>query len=146
MRLQVISPSTVVIDTPDFVSFVIPTEDGQLTVLPHHEPLISAVCPGAIVVSYTRDGSLHTDSYVIGGGVLTITPTECTIIADMVTSEHTLGDLEYIQAQREEAKKYVENYKKENPEMLDPHRLVEIEYELLKYTAMHAMAESKRKN
>jgi hypothetical protein len=45
----------------------------------------------------------------------------------------------YIESQKKEAALLMEEYRKENGENLDPKRLIDLEYELLKYTAMHQL-------
>lgn len=62
MHLTLISISRKVLDLPSIESITIPTRDGEITVLPSHEPLITALVPGILVVS--ENG--NTTSYAIG--------------------------------------------------------------------------------
>lgn len=74
--------------------------------------------------------------YATGGGVVQISSDGVVIIADVVESADNLTDLEYIEAQKQEAEKIMKQFREENPDWADPKRLQEIEYDILKYTAM----------
>jgi endo-1,4-beta-D-glucanase Y len=52
-------------------------------------------------------------------------------------ADDTLTDLEYIESQKKEAEALKKSYQDENGAIVDPVKLLEIEYEFLKYTAMH---------
>jgi F-type H+-transporting ATPase subunit epsilon len=137
MKLIITSASSNILTSDAFAKISISTEDGEITVLPGHEPLLSAIRPGILSVDHYVGNKIHTIEYVTGGGVLNISPDTCTILADVVIADDDLTDLEYIQSQREEAEQLMKSYREENGAAIDPKRLIEIEYELLKYTAMH---------
>ncbi len=92
-----------------------------------------------MLVEYFIGNKLHNGEYATGGGVLNISPESCMIVADMVEHSDGLTDLEYIEIQKQEAAQMVKDYQDENGSTTDPHRLIELEYELLKYTAMHQL-------
>lgn len=137
MRLIITSASGNILSADEFVRISIMTEDGEITVLPGHEPLLSAIRPGILSVEYYIGGKVHAAEYATGGWVLNISPEVCTILADVVVADDTLTDLEYIESQKKEAEELVKSYREENGTITDPVKLIEIEYELLKYTAMH---------
>ena len=137
MKLLITSASGNILQSDTFARISIVTEDGEITVLPGHEPLLSAIRPGILSVDYFIGSKPHSAEYVTGGGALNISPSICTILADVVVADDTLTDLEYIENQKKEAEALVKSYREENGATKDPKRLVEIEYELLKYTAMH---------
>lgn len=137
MKLQITSASWNILVAESFYRVTIMTEDGEITVLPGHEPLLSAVRPGTLSVEYYVGNKIHSNEYATGGGVLNISPDVCTIVADVIESGDTLTDLEYIESQKREAAALVKSYREENGTTVDPKRLIELEYELLKYTAMH---------
>ena len=141
MKLQITSASGNILENPNFVKITLMTESGEITVLPGHEPLLSAIRPGIMSVEYTRDGqSLHED-YASGGGVLNISPESVTIVADVIENGDRLTDLEYIESQKKEAEALMKSYREENGTKIDPKRLIDLEYELLKYTAMHRLGQ-----
>lgn len=137
MKLTITSASGNILSADAFARITLMTEDGEITVLPGHEPLLSAIRPGILAVEYYIGSKLHTAEYATGGGVLNISPEVCTILADVVVAGDTLTDMEYIESQKREAEELVKAYKEENGTTIDPVKLIEIEYELLKYTAMH---------
>jgi F0F1-type ATP synthase epsilon subunit len=140
MNLKIVSQSGIVSELSSFASVSLMTESGMVTILPHHEPLLSAIQPGILSLTYMgKNDSLHTKEYVLGGGVLNIGPNDCTIIADLVDDAEGITDIEYIRAQKEEAERLVAMYREENSETIDPERLIAIEKDLLRYTLMHEL-------
>lgn len=62
------------------VSVTIPTESGEITVLPHHAPLISTLHAGELIVRHTHGE----ERIFVGGGVVEFTPgNECRVLADV---------------------------------------------------------------
>ncbi len=141
MKLSITSSSGVILSADSFVRVTIMTEDGEVTILPGHEPLLSAVRPGILYTEYHIGNKVHTAEYATGGGVLNISPESCTIVADVVESDDKLSDLEYIASQKQEAEKMMIAYRAENGAAVDPKKLIELEYELLKFTAMHRLGQ-----
>lgn len=146
MKLIITSASGNILSADTFVRITIMTEDGQITVLPGHEPLLSAIRPGILSVEYYIGSKSHTAEYVTGGGVLNISPEVCTILADVVVADDSLTDLEYIESQKKEAERMMAAYRTENGAVIDPKTLIEIEYELLRYTAMHHLGKKFHEN
>jgi F-type H+-transporting ATPase subunit epsilon len=139
MKLIITSASGNILSADVFARIILMTEDGEITVLPGHEPLLSAIRPGVLSVEYYIWGKVHTAEYVTGGGVLNISPEVCTILADVVISGDTLTDTDYIDSQKKEAEAMMVAYRAEHGEAVDPKKLIELEYELLRYTAMHQL-------
>ena len=50
MQFTLVSITRKALDLPDIESVTIPTRDGEITVLPNHELLITALVPGVLVV------------------------------------------------------------------------------------------------
>ncbi len=146
MHLLITSASGDVLAADAFARITIMTEDGQITVLPGHEPLLSAIRPGVLSVEYYVGNKIHTAEYATGGGVLNISHTVCTILADVIVAEDTLTDMEYIESQKKEAEAMMNSYRAENGAAIDPKKLVEMEYELLKFTAMHRLGQKFHEN
>ncbi len=146
MHLLITSASGNILSADSFARISIMTEDGEITVLPGHEPLLSAIRPGILSVDYFIGSKPHFAEYVTGGGVLNISPSVCTILADVVVADDTLSDLEYIESQKVEAEKLMNAYREENGAAIDPKKLIEMEYDLLKYTAMHRLGQKFHEN
>ncbi len=141
MKLQITSASGNILETHSFIRITLMTESGEITVLPHHEPLLSAIRPGIMTVEYQNETQNIVKDFAIGGGVLNISPESITIVADVIENGDHLTDLDYIDAQKKEAEELMRSYREENGDKVDPKRLIELEYELLKYTAMHRLGE-----
>ena len=139
MKLQITSASGNILETDSFSRITLMTESGEITVLPHHEPLLSAIRPGIVTVEYDHEKHHVKKDFASGGGVLNISPDACTIVADVVQNADTLTDLGYIENQKQEAEAMMKQYREQNGLAIDPKKLIEIEYELLKYTAMHKL-------
>lgn len=140
MRFELISPSEVVLSVESIVSLTVMTEAGEITIMPKHEPLISALRPGIMHVSYYVGHKIHENTYVTGGWVLSVSDDSLAIIADFVQDEKDLQESEYIEAQKREAENIARDFRESNGSVVDPHKLIEVEYDLLKYTAMHQLA------
>lgn len=139
MKLSIISASSHVLSADKFERIILMTEAGEITILPGHEPLLGAIRPGILSVDYYIGNKIHSSAYATGGGVLNISPVECTIVADVIQADDTLTDLEYIESQKKEAAALVAAYRNENGATIDPRKLIDMENELLKYTAMHEL-------
>jgi F-type H+-transporting ATPase subunit epsilon len=63
MKLQIITPKKLTVDT-EITSITLPTPDGDITVLPHHQPLLSLLTEGIIV--FRKDN--NEEALAIGGG------------------------------------------------------------------------------
>lgn len=61
------------------------------------------------------------------------------IVSDILESGEDLNDLEYIEAQKKEAQYLMDAYKTENGSEVDPRRLIAIEHDFLRFSAMHAL-------
>jgi F0F1-type ATP synthase epsilon subunit len=141
MNLIITSASGNILSAEKFGKISLMTESGEITILSWHEPILSAIRPGIMSVEYYIGNKLHTAEYATGGGVLNIAPDTVTIVADVIQNADTLTDLAYIDSQKREAEELMKSYRAENGEIIDPKKLIEIEYELLKYTAMHRLGE-----
>jgi F0F1-type ATP synthase epsilon subunit len=142
MNLQITSAAGNILQIDSFISVTLMTEMGEITILPGHEPLLGAIRPGIMSVSFlSADAKEVQSEYVSGGGVVNISPESCTIVADIIENSDALSDLEYIESQKKEAEELMKTYREENGATVDPKRLIELEYELLKYSAMHRLGQ-----
>jgi F0F1-type ATP synthase epsilon subunit len=97
-------------------------------------------------VEYYVGNKVHTAEYATGGGVLNISPESTTIVADMITADDSLSDLDYITTQKQEAENMMKAYRDENGAVIDPKKLIDLEYELLKFTTMHRLGQKFREH
>jgi F-type H+-transporting ATPase subunit epsilon len=78
IKLTITTPDKLVYE--DTVSeVIIPTKDGQITVLPNHIPLISILAVGEVRIK--KEGTV--ESYAVSGGILEVRPnSEVILLAD----------------------------------------------------------------
>lgn len=85
---QLVSPErTLVAEEVDSLSC--PTSQGQITVLPHHIPLVANLVPGEIIA---RTGSDHKFIHVAGGFVEIKPNSQVVILADAAEHFHELDE------------------------------------------------------
>src|SRR3989338_2595361 len=76
-RLEIITPEKVVY-SQEVQQVTLPTQQGEITVLPHHVPLVSSVAAGELkIVDVTGESYL-----AISGGLLQVDPAGVRILAD----------------------------------------------------------------
>ncbi len=82
IAFRIITPEKALFDA-QVASVSVPTESGEITILPHHIPLISVVASGDVVAKLT-DGS--EEPFTVVSGLLTVEPNQVTLLADF--AEH----------------------------------------------------------
>jgi F-type H+-transporting ATPase subunit epsilon len=98
-KLKLIEPQGVIYET-EAISVSLPTPEGEITVLPNHEPLISLLSPGEIKMKI--NGKVHV--LATEGGVVEIEDNSVKILADSAEDIDSLDQLKI-----EEAKKHAEH-------------------------------------
>ena len=78
LELQIITPERVVFSEDGVESVTIPGSEGELTVLPSHAPLMTALQPGPLVF---RKGGQEID-VALSGGFLEVRDDKVVILAD----------------------------------------------------------------
>ena len=129
LHLQIITPEKTVFD--DEVSQVgLTTETGQITVLPHHVGLITAIEPGEIIFEHH-----HKINRLAGGfGFAEIAKDEVKVLVDLAAPEEEIEERKI-----EEAKKQAEEALKQS------HLLSEEEYATAAANLQKALAQLKIK-
>jgi F-type H+-transporting ATPase subunit epsilon len=62
---------------------MLPTADGEISVFPGHEPLVTIAVPGAIAVRHKKtDPDSELDYFAISGGVIEISPDKMRVLVD----------------------------------------------------------------
>lgn len=142
MKITLTSASGNLLSSDNFEKITLMTENGQITILPGHEPLLSVVRPGVLTLVYSLDGEKKSEEFVTGGGVVTISPDDVTIVIDSLDSADSLGDIAEIEKKKQEAAKILADYKSENKTDKSPKELMQLEYEYLKYAAMQELVKN----
>lgn len=103
MLLEVITPEKVVYKE-EVDEVVVPTDNGQIAILPHHVNLVTRITPGEMIVKKGK-----TEQYVaITGGFLEVANNQISILAEYAVRAE---DVEVAKAQ--EAQKRAEHLMKE---------------------------------
>ena len=142
MKITITSASGNLLSYESFEKITLMTENGQITVLPGHEPLLSVVRPGVLSFEYTLDNEKKSEEYITGGGVITIDKDEVTIVIDSLDDTDSLDDAEEIEQKKQEAEAMISAYKSENKTEKSPKELMELEYQYLKYAAMQELVKN----
>jgi F-type H+-transporting ATPase subunit epsilon len=110
LQLKIVTPEKLILE--DLVEYVVvPTTEGEITILPDHVPLISALSSGDIVA---YEGGEHIPMAVVGGFVEVKNvdgKTEVAILADFAEHVKDITDdaINVARARAEELKKQAEN-------------------------------------
>ncbi|MDD2516080.1 MAG: ATP synthase F1 subunit epsilon [Candidatus Gracilibacteria bacterium] len=133
MKFQLISVNKKVLDLEKVDSVIVPTQSGEITILPKHVPLVSSLQPGVLIVKFDKE----IKKFAIGGGVVETDGKSIMVLADMVEDGAAL-DMTAIQAKKEELKKKIEEYKQTG--IMDMEKYIELEDEYLKQLVKEKLA------
>lgn len=99
----------------DIYSVILPTGAGEITVLPGHEPLLSQLVPGVIIIRRNKsDADHHLEHYATYGGVVEISRSGVRVLVDEASNgeEINLAETQKAHAEavrmRKDAKTQVE--------------------------------------
>ena len=119
LNIKLITPARTVLEE-DADEVVADTQDGQITILAHHTPLVSILKPGELIIRV--DGKEK--PLAVAGGVIEMFENTLIILAD--TAEHVEEiDLERAQKRAQELAE-----KLKDKETLDIHTYTNLEYML----------------
>lgn len=100
-RLEVVTAERAVY-SEDVDLVTVPGIDGELGILPHHAPLLTALSYGELLI---RKGGEET-SIAIGGGFLEVRPDKVVVLADMAERAEEI-DLSRAEAARQQAQERI---------------------------------------
>jgi len=99
IKFKIVTPEkTVYEDSIDQVT--LPTQEGEITVLPNHIPLISVLLPGELVIKKDNEEV----DMAVSGGMVEVRKNEITILADTAERAEEI-DLARAEEARERAEK-----------------------------------------
>lgn len=82
MKLRLITLNGQLVDD-DVYEVVVPTVDGEISIFPDHEPLVTVAKAGVVVVRYAKEHGLERLEYfAISGGVVEVTGKSVRILVD----------------------------------------------------------------
>jgi len=109
MRLNIVTPEKKIFeDEVDSVS--LPTLDGEITVLPHHVPLMTQIKPGELTIRAHN----KIEHFVTGGGFVEITGGRVSVLTDLAETSEQISI-----EKAEEAKKRAEEALKNKHSLSD---------------------------
>jgi len=107
LKLKIITPEKIVFENDEIDQVSIPTNTGQITILPSHIPLISMIEAGELV--YSSKGKV--EHFAVSGGFIEVkTDNRVMILADNAEKADEI-DTERALAAREKALKQIEALK-----------------------------------
>lgn len=107
IQLKIVTPEKVIYDDMvDGVSF--PTIDGEITILPHHIPLISAIKPGELKIRKGKDY----EYFAVMKGVLEMDGKTITFLTDAAERAEEIDEKRAEEA-REKAKQLMASERKD---------------------------------
>lgn len=123
IKFEVVTPEQVILKEP-VIRATIPTQSGEVTILPDHIPLVSILKPGIIEVQKV-DGSL--DIMVVSGGFLEVMTDKIVILADYAerADEFSEDVIETAQAKAEKSK--TESKNRDDLDFADTEARLEVE-------------------
>lgn len=83
-QLQLITLAGIKVNEPVY-EISMPTESGDISVYPGHEPLVTVAKPGAISVRFSKDSD-EVEFYAITGGIVKIDPEGVEVLVDEADS------------------------------------------------------------
>jgi F-type H+-transporting ATPase subunit epsilon len=84
---ELVSPEKLLLSA-EVTSVVLPSSEGEMTVMANHAPTMSTVKPGIVTV----EGAEGTSKYVVFGGFADIVPAGCTLLAESAVAVDALED------------------------------------------------------
>ena len=76
-------------------SVVLPTAAGEITIMPGHEPLLSALVPGVIIIRRSKgDPDYRLEHYATYGGVLEVGEAGARVLVDEATHGDEINEAE----------------------------------------------------
>ncbi len=105
IRCEIVSQDRMVWEG-DVDIVVLPGEDGQMGILPHHSPLLSTLRYGILTVRYQG----KEENFTIAGGVVEVQPDIVTVLADAAENVQEIDE-----ARAEAARHRAEEYLKQGP-------------------------------
>jgi F-type H+-transporting ATPase subunit epsilon len=109
LSLSVVSPVKKILET-DCKQITVPTQSGQITILPKHEPLFSLLSQGEAIVKSDHGDS---QSILVSGGFVSVSKDKVTLLVDFGIKSDELDEKIILEA-KDRAEKIVAESKSEN--------------------------------
>lgn len=77
-KFELVSPERLLV-SEDVLEVVVPGQEGYMTILAQHAPVMSTLQPGVVEV---KSASGAQERYCVFGGFIDVTPDSCTLLAE----------------------------------------------------------------
>jgi F-type H+-transporting ATPase subunit epsilon len=104
IKFEIVTPEKTILKE-NVVEIVVPTQEGELTILPHHSPLVAMLKSGVLVLKKADGGA---DVAFVAGGFLEVLHDRVVVLADTAERAENIDE-----AKVEEAKIRAEKAMKE---------------------------------
>jgi len=105
LLLKIITPKKIVLEK-EILSITLPTEEGEITILPHHANLFAILKEGIIKIKYNEEE----DYFAIGGGYLETDGREVNVLVSRAYGQDEI-DEKMIEEAKENAQKILSQAK-----------------------------------
>jgi F-type H+-transporting ATPase subunit epsilon len=105
LLLKIITPKKIVLEK-EILSITLPTEEGEITILPHHANLFAILKEGIIKIKYNQEE----DYFAIGGGYLETDGHEVNVLVSRAYGQDEI-DEKMIEEAKENAQKILSQAK-----------------------------------
>jgi F-type H+-transporting ATPase subunit epsilon len=106
LHFEIVTPERVVFSAASVESITLPTQMGEITILPDHLPLVANLVPGEL---HVKVGGQEI-SMAVSGGFIEVKPGKVTVLADTAERAEEL-DLERAEAARQQAQELMRQAK-----------------------------------
>ncbi|HTX86445.1 MAG TPA: ATP synthase F1 subunit epsilon [Candidatus Nanoarchaeia archaeon] len=131
IKFEIVTPERTVLKE-DVVEVTVPTAEGEVTILPHHAPLIATLKPGVLVLKKS-DGAV--DVAFTAGGFLEVLRNKVVVLADTAERAEEI-DLAKVEEARARAEKAMKEVRHEDAEEF-ARVAAQLEHELAKTRAIN---------
>lgn len=111
LSLSIVTAQRSVLERDDVTKIVVPAAEGQITILPKHAALLSALGIGEMLVF---SGTNQVDAYVIHGGFIQVLDDQVSVLADAAEHAEEI-DVARAEAARERAQRRIVGQDSEIP-------------------------------
>ncbi|MCU4178530.1 ATP synthase F1 subunit epsilon [Bosea sp. BH3] len=77
-KFELVSPERILF-SGEIISVIVPSVEGEMTVLPGHVPIVAALKPGVVLVQTSAENGKE---FFVGGGLVEVNQTSVTILAE----------------------------------------------------------------
>jgi F-type H+-transporting ATPase subunit epsilon len=138
IKFEIVTPEKTVLKE-EITEVTVPTQEGEVTILPHHAPLVSTLKPGVLTLK-KQDGS--TDVAFVAGGFLEVLRNKVVILADTAERAENIDEAKVEEA-RARAEKDMKEVRHEDAEEF-ARIAAQLEHELAKTRAVKRWRNIKR--